>query len=395
MQKRNLYQPPLQRALLVPLSVLVFSQVGSGQQRAVTARIKGKDYSYAVEKFTPPKRIPYLPLGQTQQDTPENALNAVFAYMKAGDVQGWKNLWVDFVVDPSLTVPDETYLEWWRTVLAVDHYVFYKILYRGQTIFVTAPLSNEPKLRAKWAFKKVDQQYKLNRDLMGDDLMFYVDQSNFHPETGKLLPQASALFHFEKLDGDRVVDDSGNNNHGVNHGAKLVSREKGKAFEFSFGNYVEIPGTTSLSFLQNQLTIMMDLLVKEIPQDSLNDSRQGYFASSVLSRGKPSDANFVSIQIRRAKNDKTPSLWVVLGDTSDHFTVSAPIMMNTWLSLETTFDGRTLTLYLGAQKVAENSKEVRINRPGSNFFLGRQEGLPSYPFVGRMDELLVSFEVVQ
>ncbi|MEX0967004.1 MAG: LamG domain-containing protein [Bacteroidia bacterium] len=365
-----------------------------GQKRTVTTKLEGREYVYSIEVYAQPRPIEMGVTKKLKLNKPERALNANFSLMNAGEVAQWKNLWVDYSANHNFNSHDSSFQKAWERVLSVPHFSYFRVEYKDQVIFMTGPEDRQDKYKQmKWAYKKTKDGWKLNRDLMDDALMRYINSPTFDPLSGELSPQWGGIYHFEQS-GDSIRDAGEYKNTATNHGATATAGLTGNALAFEPGDYLEVPTSFSLAFMKNQMTVEMDLWVEEVPTAPENANGRGGYLSTVFSKNNPEEKEFINFQLLRM-NEETVRFFVNLGTDANRVAVSAlEVPLKQWIKVKVTYNGETLRLLIDGVLAAEETKKVQIAGVGQNFFIGKQPGSQPYFFSGKMDELKISYETV-
>lgn len=381
------------RRFFIAIWLLLLPLFGMAQQKTVTTVLNGKEYTYNIEVYDPPKAI--TSIDKISQNKPEETLQSAFKLMKAGEVKQWKDLWENYDANDPFNTPDSNYINAWNKVLSVSHFIYFRVDYKDQVIFMTGPEDKTDRFKTmKWALKKVGKKWFFNRDLLKDDLMFFINNPDFDPASGVLSPQWSGIYHLDD-DGSSIDDASKYQNNGVNHGAKKTRGVSGgTGLQFMQGDYIEIPTTLSLAFMKNQFTVEMNLYIESIPENEMTDNLKGSYQSIFFSKNQPNDYEFISFSAIKV-DDESAKIQISIGTGVNNLTISSkPVKIKNWMKIESTYNGEVLTLSIDGKKEAEGRKKVQIAGLGENFFIGRQSGDPSLPFVGKMDELKISYETI-
>ncbi|MGB2938591.1 MAG: LamG domain-containing protein [Phycisphaerae bacterium] len=374
--------------------------------------IKGQTHSYHYRVFEPRELIDFQDPPSPPFRTPRDALQGVFFYMKEGRVVEWREMWVHGKDTPRLSVSDTKLRRGWERWMAEAHYLLYEIRYGGQTICVTERGGDGRRSRAKFFFKKVGNRWRLNRDLYEDPFAAVVDSPSFDPLTGVLSAEPTAMYHFESLKPRVEVVDSAtvpflnpNLTHSINNGAgvNIASGEgvKGKAIVLDGTGHVTLPPSVPLSLYNNRFTLSLWVKAADVPTKPENDLGGEYYGAAILSRAKSDMHGHLALEIREPKSARGEAvLFLQVGAGADALIRQTPFSLGRWVLVEVAYDHGYLRLTVDGKDATKPAAEdgapaPDVKAPFVQFVLGKRQTEPSCPFVGSLDELSISNEVVK
>lgn len=183
---------------------------------------------------------------------------------------------------------------------------------------------------------------------------------------------------FDDINGDRVPDHSGQDNHGAIKGRiKQVEGRRGRAIHTGYDGYIELPDNESLNITGRTITMMLWVY----PKDEL-----GF--SDLLTKGDDPQKG-CAIQL---KNDGRVINFYAGGWSRGEAT--ATLERNTfnrsWHHIAAVRDGRSLKLYVDGQLKAEQKLSGEIGRSSDAWNVGRNSWHPHDRAVnGMIDEVRI------
>jgi hypothetical protein len=344
-----------------------------------------------------------------------DALRAVFFYQKEGRVADWRAMWTYDEGTPRHleSVSDAQIRRAFEHEMAEPIYLLYEIRYRGQTIYVTERGAEGKKSRQPPTFfKETSDGWKLNIDLYKDPFYGVVGLSSFDPTTGVRSVEPTALYQFETLEPRVEVVDSSTCpfldpklSHSINNGTgvNVASGEgvKGRALVLDGTGYVTLPPSVPLSLYNNCFTLKLWVKTEGVPKKPENDPGGDYYAAAILSRGEPDAQGHLALEIREPKSAGSGAvLFLQVGPGADALTRQTPFPVGQWVLIEVAYDHGSLRLKVDGKEVAKPTAEngasaPKVQAPFARFVLGRRQTEPLCPFVGSLDELSLSNEVVK
>ena len=203
---------------------------------------------------------------------------------------------------------------------------------------------------------------------------------------GDLDPSIVIYFSFDKIEGDKVPDLSGNGNDGTIHGAKVVDGKYGKALEFDGKNaYVEVPANPTLD-ISDGITLMAWIFKPEILLENLGET--------IISK-KQGGAYCLEVSgWENAVPEKLDSEMRISG-TYHRIADSDPLPLNKWVHAAVTYDGKKMRLYRDGKQVAEGNWPGKIDINTANLYVGAESdgAKPDARhgrFKGIIDEVIVA-----
>ena len=400
-------------ASVIALGVAITVSASAGEREGdASVTIEGKLYSYHYRIFEPREPINYRDLPPAPFRTPMDALRTMYFYMKEGRVTDWRAMWTYDEGTPQVSASDAQIRRAFEHQMAEPHYLLYEIRYRGQTIYVTERGAGGRKNRSPSFFKETADGWKLNCDLYKDPFYPVVASLTFDPTTGVITAEPTALYQFESLEPRVEVVDSSTVpfldpklSHSINNGTgvNVISGEgvKGKALVLDGTGYVTFPPSVPLSLYNNRFTLSLWVKIAGVPKKPGNDPGGDYYAAAILSRGEADAQGHLALEIREPKAEGGSAvLFLQVGAGADALTRQTPLPLGQWVPIEVAYDHGYLRLKVDGKEVAKPTAEngasaPKVQAPFARFVLGRRQTEPFCPFVGNLDELSISNEVVK
>lgn len=396
------------------LALFPFSdQYASAERQAgsATTIINEKQYSYGYCLFLPKKLIEFQkPPVKQNFKTPMDALITMFSYMKNGMVIEWRKMWAEGK-GSRFSATDERLREGWKRWLSEPHYLLYELSYKGHVIYVSEREGVGKTSRAKFCFKKVGEEYMLSQNLFKDDFGSILDSPNFDPASGQRVVEPTALYSFESMQEFHEIVDSAkvqlmNTDHSINNAKGITIKKgkgvKGKSIVLDGKGYVLFPPSLPLSLYNNKFTISLWVKVESIPHESDNRIGPDEFASAVLSRGTATSTGYISLEVReRDKAINGSKVFLQVGTGPEALQMSTSIQKKEWTKIEIIYDSISLDMKVNevivVQKDEKKSEKStpRVHSKFDRFMLGRHVQKPFCPFIGSIDELAISNEIVR
>ena len=179
-----------------------------------------------------------------------------------------------------------------------------------------------------------------------------------------------AHWRFDEGEGEVLHDHSGNDNHGAITGATWVANGTGHALELDgVDDAVDCGANASLDLREH-----VSMLAWMLP-DPPAKGEPGVM-------GKKYSAHVITLY-----DDKVYT-YISGGGNNAYFQIPS----GRWVHVGSTYDGRTLKLYVDGELASERQLDKPV-APGGHFWLGRSDGEPRYTqdahFKGRLTELRV------
>ena len=185
-----------------------------------------------------------------------------------------------------------------------------------------------------------------------------------------------AAYNFEEASGSKVIDASGQGNHGTRSGNSRITQGRfGKALSFDgLNDWVTVNDAASLD-----LTTGMTVEAWVYPTESMTGWR------TLLTKESPPDR--ASYYLHANSDTDQPATGVFIGDYQD--VRGGPwLWPDTWVHLAGTYDGTTQRLYVNGTEVANRAQSGPIEVSGGVLRIGGNSILGEL-FKGRIDEIRV------
>lgn len=190
-----------------------------------------------------------------------------------------------------------------------------------------------------------------------------------------------AAYNFEEVSGSKVIDASGQGNHGTRSGTSRISQGRfGKALSFDgLNDWVTVNDAASLD-----LTTGMTVEAWVYPTESMTRWR------TLVTKESPPDR--ASYYLHANSDTDQPGTGVFIGGYQDLW--GGPwLLPNTWVHLAGTYDGTTQRLYVNGTEVAKRAQSEPIEVSGGVLRIGGNSILGEF-FKGRIDEIRVYNQVL-
>ncbi|MGH9891989.1 MAG: LamG-like jellyroll fold domain-containing protein, partial [bacterium] len=186
-----------------------------------------------------------------------------------------------------------------------------------------------------------------------------------------------AAFNFEEVSGSKVIDASGQGNHGTRSGTSRITQGRfGKALSFDgLNDWVTVNDAASLD-----LTTGMTL---EAWVYSTDESMTGW-RTLVMKESPPDRASYYLY----ANSDTDQPLTGFFLDGYQGVRGGTWLLPNTWVHLASTYDGTTQRLYANGSEVAKRAQSGPIEISGGVLRIGGNSIWGAF-FEGRIDEIRV------
>ena len=185
-----------------------------------------------------------------------------------------------------------------------------------------------------------------------------------------------AAYNFEEVSGTKVINASGQGNHGTRKGNLRITQGRfGKALSFDgLNDWVTVNDAASLD-----LTTGMTVEAWVYPTESMTGWR------TLVTKESPPDR--ASYYLHANSDTDQPATGVFIGDYQD--VRGGPwLWPNTWVHLAGTYDGTTRRLYVDGSKVANRAQPGPIEISGGALRIGGHSIWEEF-FEGRIDEVRV------
>jgi Concanavalin A-like lectin/glucanases superfamily/Domain of unknown function (DUF4082)/Fibronectin type III domain len=199
--------------------------------------------------------------------------------------------------------------------------------------------------------------------------------SEFSNEVSTTIPSGPvAAYNFAEVSGSKVIDASGQGNHGTRTGTSRITQGRfGKALSFDdLNDSVTVNDAASLD-----LTTGMTVEAWVYPTESMTGWR-----TLVAKESLPDQASYY---LHANSDTDQPATGVFIGGYQE--VPGGPwLLPNTWVHLAGTYDGATQRLYVNGTEVAKRAQSGPIDVSGGVLRIG---GMWGEFFKGRIDEIRV------
>ena len=202
--------------------------------------------------------------------------------------------------------------------------------------------------------------------------------TNTKTQTGYITVSSGpvAAYNFEEVSGAKVIDASGQGNHGTRSGTSRITQGRfGKALSFDgLNDWVTVNDAASLD-----LTTGMTVEAWVYPTESMTGWR------TLVTKESPPDR--ASYYLHANSDTDQPATGVFIGGYQD-LRGGPWLLPNTWVHLAGTYDGTTQRLYVNGSEVAKRAQSGPIEVSGGVLRIGGNSIWGEF-FKGRIDEIRV------
>ncbi len=199
-------------------------------------------------------------------------------------------------------------------------------------------------------------------------------------------PSIVLYFSFDRDEGGKASDISGNGNDGSVHDAKWVTGKYGQALEFDGENaYVEISPSVTLD-LTDAMTLMAWIYKTEFVSQSNGET--------IISK-KQSGAYSLEVSGWENRFPEKLSSEPRISGTYHPVQSPDPLPLNRWVHTAVTYDGNLLRLYVDGEMVTEGNWPGKIDTNTAKVYVGiesdgNQPDATHGRFKGIIDEVIMA-----
>lgn len=386
-------------SVLVFISTFVELSAAESLKGAASVSIGDKTYKYKYERFSPEERLSNT--AELSQMTSDAAFQTLINLMFAKDVSQYKNLWAPNENNHIDNVSEETLMQMWSAWFEKGISLLYKFEFDGMVAYVVKVPAKNHHAQIVFSFVKIENAWYLTNKLAGVPVYRCLVNRYFDPTTGKTSPQPIAIYKLDSFVSSqrfintadtRFLGDSNYKDLNNAYGENVIIVESGNSMvaKFQAGSYIQIPPSVSVSLINNQFTIKLDLVVEKL-EDQQNSHKP---ISTIISRGiKGADSGFF---LEVYQNSGYYFLRSEVGYEEISTVCEVPIELNIKTSIVWSFDGKFTTLVANGNQAISSELDAGTFMLANNIIpigIGYYLSPGNNQFYGEISNLMISYQL--